>query len=94
MRLADTVAAYVARAIAIEEEGLEVGPAPDLVLVAELASRLEGDPRLEAAFEALTPGRQREYNMHFAAAKQAKTRNARIDRYRDRILDGKGMRDR
>ena len=94
VRLADTVAAYVSAAIAAEKEGLEVGRAPDLVLVAELADRLDDDPRLEAAFEALTPGRQREYNMYFAAAKQAKTRNARIDRYRDKILDGKGMRDR
>ncbi len=94
VRLAGTIAAYVAEAIAVEEKGLEVGPAPELVLVDELASHLQADPRLEAAFEALTPGRQREYNMYFAAAKQATTRNARIDRYRDTILDGKGLRDR
>jgi uncharacterized protein YdeI (YjbR/CyaY-like superfamily) len=91
---AGTVAAYVEEAIAVEEAGLEPPPAPELVLVEELRSRLDDDPALEAAFAALTPGRQREYNLHFSSAKQASTRSARVEKYVPKILDGKGFRDR
>lgn len=90
---ADIVAAYVREAIEVEQAGVEV-PAPELVLVDELRLRLDGDPALKAAFESLTPGRQREYNLHVSGAKQAKTREARVDRYVDKILAGKGFRDR
>lgn len=93
VRLAGTVEAYVDEAIAVEEAGLSVGPAPELALVEELTTRLEQDPALKAAFEALTPGRQREYNLYFSGAKQAKTRLARVDKHVQRILDGKGFRD-
>jgi uncharacterized protein YdeI (YjbR/CyaY-like superfamily) len=71
-----------------------VGPAPELVLVEELQGRLDADPALKAAFEALTPGRQREYNLHFSGAKQAPTREARVEKQAQKILDGKGFRDR
>ena len=80
-RLSDTVTACIAEAIDVEEAGLEVSPAPDLVLVDELQHRLEADPALRAAFEALTPGRQREYNLYFSDAKQATTREARVEKY-------------
>ena len=63
-------------------------------LAAELQSRLNQDPELKAAFEALTPGRRREYNLHFSGAKQAKTRAARVEKYVGKILDGKGFRHR
>lgn len=93
-RLAETVKAYVAEAIDVEDAGLEVGPAPEPVLVEELQQRLDQDPALKTAFEALTPGRQREYNLHFSDAKQAKTRTARVEKYVQKILDVKGLRDR
>jgi len=93
-RLSDTLTAYVAEAIAVEEAGVEVAPAPELVLVDELRQRLDEDPALEAAFEALTPGRRREYNLYFSDAKQATTREARVAKYSQKILDGKGFRDR
>ena len=93
-RLAGTITAYIHEAIHIEQAGLELGPAPDLVLVEELQQRLDHDPTLAAAFEALTPGRQREYNLHIADAKQAKTREARIDKHVPKILAGNGLRDR
>ncbi len=93
-RLADTVKAYIDEAIAVEEAGLEVGPAPDPVFVDELRDRLDEDPELRAAFEALTPGRQREYNLYFSSAKRAETREARVEKYVEKILDGKGLRDR
>ena len=93
-RLADTVAAYVSEAIAVENAGLHVGPAPDLVLVDELEVRLSGDHALRAAFDALTPGRQREYNLYFSDAKQSATRSSRVEKYAPKILAGKGFRDR
>jgi len=93
-RLRDTVQEYVAAAVAVEQAGLEVGPAPELVLVAELQARLDRDPALKAAFESLTPGRRREYHLHISDAKQASTRQARIDKYVPQILAGKGLRDR
>ncbi|MDH5293896.1 MAG: YdeI/OmpD-associated family protein [Acidimicrobiia bacterium] len=91
---AATLAAYVEEAIDIEEAGLEVEPTPPPTLVDELRARLDRDPQFKAAFEALTPGRQREYNLHFSAAKQAATREARIEKYAGKILAGKGFRDR
>lgn len=93
-QLADTITAYVDEAITVEAAGLTVEPAPALELVSELTERLAGDPELSAAFESLTPGRQREYNMHISDAKQSATRVARIDKYAPKILAGKGMRDR
>ncbi len=93
-RLTDTVTAYIDEAIDVEDAGLEVGPAPELVLVEELQDRLDQDPAFKAAFEALTPGRQREYNMYFTDAKQAKTRAARVEKYAEKIQDGRGLRDR
>jgi uncharacterized protein YdeI (YjbR/CyaY-like superfamily) len=90
---ADIVKDYVAEAIEVEDKGLQVEPAPELEVCDELAARLEADPDLRAAFEGLTPGRQREYNLHFSDAKKAETRDARIDKYADKILAGKGFRD-
>jgi uncharacterized protein YdeI (YjbR/CyaY-like superfamily) len=93
-RLADTVTAYVAEAIDVEEAGLEVGPAPEVVFVEELQRRLDADPAFRESFEALTPGRQREYNLYFSDAKQASTRVSRVEKAGPRILAGKGLRDR
>jgi uncharacterized protein YdeI (YjbR/CyaY-like superfamily) len=90
----DTIAGFVEEAIDIEEAGLEVEPAPELVLVEELQRRLDDDPELRAAFEGLTPGRQREYHLHISSAKQSATREARVDKFAPRILQGKGFRDR
>ena len=84
---------YVHEAIEVEDKGLQVEPAPELGLCEELAARLEADPDLRTAFESLTPGRQREYNLHFSDAKKAETREARIDKYTGKILAGKGFRD-
>ncbi|HRC08668.1 MAG TPA: YdeI/OmpD-associated family protein [Miltoncostaeales bacterium] len=91
--MADTIGAYVTEAIAVEAAGLTVEPAPDLVLVDELQQRLDDDDALKAAFEALTPGRRREYNLIIGDAKQSTTRAARVEKYVERILAGKGLRD-
>ena len=59
-----------------------------------LRKKLEEMPALKIAFEALTPGRQRGYILYFSAPKQSKTREARVEKYIQRILDGKGFHDR
>ena len=94
VRLSEVIGRYLEEAIAIEEAGLRVEPPPQLELVAELQQRLDADPALRSAFEALTPGRRREYNLYFSDAKQSATRQARIEKHLDRILAGKGLRDR
>ena len=93
-RLARTVGEYVTAAIAVEQAGLTMGPPDELVLVDELQDRLDADPELKAAFEALTPGRRREYHLHISGAKRSETRAGRVDKAVPRILAGKGLRDR
>lgn len=90
---ADVIRDYVADAIEVEDKGLTVAPALEAELCEELADRLEADPALRAAFEALTPGRRREYDLHIGGAKKAETREARIDKCAPKILAGKGFRD-
>ncbi len=94
--MAETIRAYALEAIEVEKAGLKVekARAADLVFPAELVARLDEDPGFKAAFHGLTPGRRRGYVLHFAGAKQATTRAARIERQRSRILDGKGLHDR
>lgn len=92
-RLAETVKAYVDEAVAVEEAGLRVGPPPEPVFVEELQERLDRDPAFRTAFESLTPGRRREYNLYFSSAKRPETRRARIEKYAQKILEGKGLRD-
>lgn len=92
-KLTRAIAALIKEAIDIEHAGLTVEPAPELVLVEELEQRLASDRKLRMAFEALTPGRKREYNLHVSSAKQAKTRIDRIEGFAPKILAGKGLRD-
>lgn len=88
--------AYIEEAIAAEQAGLKVEfkKSADLVYPAELQQKLDADARFRAAFEALTPGRRRAYNMHFTQAKQSATRTARIEKCTPDILRGKGLNDR
>ncbi len=93
-QLSATITRLVLEAKAVAEAGLSVGPAPPEEWVEELHERLADDEAFRTAFDALTPGRQREYNLHISSAKQAKTRLARIEKLTPRILAGKGLRDR
>ena len=85
----------VKEAIELEKQGakIDLSAAADLPVPAELQSRFDEHPLFAKAFEALTPGRQRAYLMHFSNAKQSATRLERIDKFTDRILDGKGLND-
>ncbi|MFV5700100.1 DUF1801 domain-containing protein [Flavobacterium sp. ZT3R17] len=86
---------YIYEAIELEKAGLKVifKSNTELELVAELQIALDKNPSLKIAFKALTPGRQRAYNLYFSAPKQSKTRENRIENYIPRILDGKGFND-
>lgn len=87
--------AYVLEAIAIEKAGLKVTveKPSDLPVTEEFQNKLDEMPDLKAAFDALTPGRQKAYLIHFAQAKQAATRASRVEQFIPRILLGKGMFD-
>jgi uncharacterized protein YdeI (YjbR/CyaY-like superfamily) len=87
--------AYIHEAIEVEKAGLKVDlkETSDFVVPEEFKSKLDELPALKTAFEALTPGRQRAYLLHFAAAKQPKTREARVKKCMPQILDGKGLND-
>ncbi|RTQ47821.1 hypothetical protein EJV47_18045 [Hymenobacter gummosus] len=87
--------AYLFEAIEVEKAGLKVAykPTTEFAMPEELRQKLQETPALQAAFQALTPGRQRGYLLYFAAAKQAKTRTARIEKYAPLILAGKGLHD-
>lgn len=89
------ITAYIDEAIAVEQAGLKVAfkKTEEFSIPEELQTRLNELPALKTAFEALTPGRQRGYLLHFAAPKQAKTRAARIEKFIPQILSGKGLND-
>jgi uncharacterized protein YdeI (YjbR/CyaY-like superfamily) len=86
---------YIYEAIEVEKAGLKVNskPSTELIFPEEFQRRLEQIPALKTAFSALTPGRQRAYNLYFSAPKQSKTRESRIEKCMRRILDGKGLDD-
>jgi uncharacterized protein YdeI (YjbR/CyaY-like superfamily) len=87
--------AYVFEAIEVEKSGLEVNfkKTSEFTIPGEFQNKLDAIPTLKAAFEALTPGRQRAYMLHFSAPKQSKTREARVEKCMQQILNGKGLDD-
>jgi uncharacterized protein YdeI (YjbR/CyaY-like superfamily) len=89
------IKAYANEAIEVEKAGLEVElkPTSEYTIPDEFQIKLDQNPALKAAFEALTPGRQRGYLLYFSSAKQAKTRVSRIEKFTDHILEGKGLND-
>lgn len=94
-KLEKVVKAYVLEAIAAEKAGLEVAykKIEEFEVPEELQRALDKNAALKKAFKALTPGRQRGYIMHVAAAKQAKTREARVEKCVPLILAGKGLNE-
>lgn len=89
------IASYVKEAIENEKKGLKFIPdeADKTIHVAELETIFKKNAPLKKAFTALTPGRQRAYLIHFSGAKQSATRIARIEKYTDAILAGRGIND-
>ena len=89
------ITAYIRDAMRIDTAGLklELKKTAEYEIPLEFQNALATIPELKDAFYSLTPGRQRGYLLHFSSAKQAKTREARIEKYAQNILDGKGLDD-
>lgn len=94
-KLESVIKEYILEAIAIEKAGLKVvmKTTAEFNMPEEFQTVLEDMPELNKAFCALTPGRQKAYLLYFSSAKQSKTSEARIEKYLDKILDGKGLDD-
>lgn len=94
-RLAPVLKTYMDQAIEVERSGrkVELKATKAFDVPVEFAQRLKKEPDLKKAFARLTPGRQRGYLLFFGGAKQSKTREARIEKSVERILEGKGLDD-
>jgi len=95
VKMERVVKTYILEAIEVEKSGLQVQrkKTAEFEMPEEFKEKLKELPALKKAFYALTPGRQRGYLLHFSAAKQSKTREARVEKCMERILDGKGLDD-
>lgn len=95
IKLEPVLKAYVREAVEVEKAGLkvELKKTTDFKIPEEFRTKLDAMPVLKTAFEALTPGRQRAYIFHFSQAKQSKTREARVEKYLPKILEGRGLDD-
>ena len=87
--------AYIKEATEVEKAGLKVKlkKTSEFKIPEEFQSKLDESRPLKTAFESLTPGRQRAYLFYFSAPKQARTREARVEKYVRQILKGKGLND-
>ncbi|MBX2907400.1 MAG: YdeI/OmpD-associated family protein [Taibaiella sp.] len=92
---AKAIGAYIKEAIKVEESGakVELKKTTKFAMPDEFAKTMKEMPDIKDAFEKLTPGRQRAYLLHFASAKQSKTREARIEKAIPDILDGRGLNE-
>jgi uncharacterized protein YdeI (YjbR/CyaY-like superfamily) len=87
--------AYVNEAIEAEKAGLKVNykKAAEFTIPEEFQNKLDEIPALKTAFHALTPGRQRAYIYYFSQPKQSKTRESRVEKWMQQILNGKGLNE-
>ena len=90
-----TLKAYLREAIELEKAGAKVGlkPVDEYTMPEEFQRALLENAELQTGYDRLTPGRKRAYLLFFSSAKQAKTREARIEKYYEKIVAGKGMDD-
>jgi uncharacterized protein YdeI (YjbR/CyaY-like superfamily) len=88
--------AYIHEAIEVEKAGLKVNfkKTTEFIIPEEFQNKLDKIPSLKTAFDALTPGRQRAYILYFSAPKQSRTRESRVEKCMQQILNGKGLNDR
>jgi len=94
-KMAPTLKAYIYEAIEVEKAGLKVPlkKTTEYRIPEEFQKKLDKSKALKTAFNALTPGRQRAYLLHFSSPKQSATREARVEKYLNHILSGKGLND-
>jgi uncharacterized protein YdeI (YjbR/CyaY-like superfamily) len=95
VEMESTLKAYISEAIEVEKAGLKVNykKSSEFKISEEFKNKLDKNPALKTAFEALTPGRQRAYLLYFSAPKQSKTRELRVEKCTPQILKGKGLND-
>lgn len=95
IKLEKSLKAYVYEAVKVETSGakVEFKQTKEFNMPEEFQQKLNKNKVLKKAFESLTPGRQRGYLLYFGSAKQAKTREARVEKYIPQILKGKGLED-
>lgn len=95
VKMETIVKAYICEALEVEKAGLKVNfkKTAEFKIPEEFQNRLDEIPALKRAFAALTPGRQRGYILYFSAPKQSKTRESRVEKCMQQILDGKGLDD-
>jgi uncharacterized protein YdeI (YjbR/CyaY-like superfamily) len=95
VKLGAILKAYIMEAIEVEKAGLKVQlkKTSEYSIPEEFQHKLDEDPALKTAFEALTPGRQRAYIFYFSQPKQSKTRESRIEKCMPQIFNGKGLND-
>jgi uncharacterized protein YdeI (YjbR/CyaY-like superfamily) len=95
LKLEKTLKAYIYQAVKVEVAGLKVDfkKTKEFAIPNEFQNKLDKNPALKNAFYQLTPGRQRGYLLYFSSAKQSKTREARVEKNLDRILERKGLED-
>lgn len=94
-KMATTLKAYIYEAIEVEKAGLKGNfkKSSEFIIPEEFQKKLNKSAALKTAFNALTPGRQRAYILYFSAPKQSKTREARVEKCKQQILNGKGLND-
>lgn len=95
VKLKTVIKTYIYEAIEVEKAGLKVPlkKTAEFNMPEEFKKILNKNAALKTAFKALTPGRQRAYLLYFAQPKQTKTRESRIEKYTQQILNGKGLND-
>jgi len=95
IKLEPILKAYIKEAIEVEKSGVKaiLKKASEYKIPEEFQAKLDEIPALKKAFYTLTPGRQRGYLFHFSQPKQSKTREARVEKYVQQILMGKGIDD-
>ena len=95
VKLKTILKAYIYEAIEVEKAGLKVSlkKTSEYLIPEEFQNKLDEFPALNSAFAALTPGRQRAYIYYFSQPKQSKTRESRVEKCTQQILNGKGLND-
>src|SRR5213592_3996981 len=95
VKLKPILKAYIYEAIEVEKAGLKVNlkKTKEFIIPEEFQKKLDKIPALKTVFDALTPGRQRAYILYFSAPKQSKTRESRVEKCMQQILNGKGLND-
>src|SRR6266851_1403862 len=95
VKLKPILKTYIHEAIEVEKAGLKVNfkKTKEFNIPEEFQNKMNKNPALKKAFNALTPGRQRAYLLYFSAPKQSKTRESRVEKCMRQILNGKGLDD-